>query len=182
MRRLPIASGILFFIIFSTSLLAGQAGRPHFGFSAGLGLPKIPLSQFRTPVSFLASGMVYMPVYARMGIQMDGNALTTVSMGTVNRAEDDFKFDLIWASASLTYRMRGLMESRAALMAGFGVYRIDRRIDRRNDRLDTSGFTLGMSQWMKPGGRGGYFEIRWHLLFKPEDNPQVLTLTYGFLL
>jgi hypothetical protein len=182
MKRTRTVFVILLLSFFSMSLFGKPSSRPHFGLAGGIGLPKIPISHFRTPISFLAGGMIHIPVFAKFGLQVDGYGLTTVSLGTVNNSDAKLTFDLVWGSTALTYQMRGFMESRAAIMAGLGMYRLYQRFDTRKDVLNTLGFNLGLSQWMRPGRRGGFFEIRWHLLFEPSDNPQVLTLTYGILL
>ncbi|MBN2340883.1 MAG: hypothetical protein JXR45_05305 [Deltaproteobacteria bacterium] len=156
--------------------------RIHAGFAGGIGLPKIPISHFRNPISFLAGGMVNVPVTSKIGFQVDGYALTTVSLGTVNKSDGKLSFNLVWGSANLAYQIRGYMGSHSAVLAGLGLYHLKQQFDNRKDTLDTLGLNIGLSQWMKMRKIGGFFEVRWHLLFKPSDSPQVLTLTYGLFL
>jgi hypothetical protein len=173
----------LFFIISALGVnsLTGAFRSVSLGVSAGIGFPKIPYSQFNTPVSVLGNGMVHFSFLGKWGIQADGNALTTFSLGKVNQAQGDLQFDVYWGSLALTYKMTGFMRNRSALIAGVGKYYLTQQISRGTEKIQTAGMNLGLSNWMIGPKWRGYFEVRWHLLFKPSENPQILTLTYGWL-
>ncbi|NQT26732.1 hypothetical protein HQ585_15355 [candidate division KSB1 bacterium] len=179
MKRIQLL--LIISILCASGLYA--APRPiSFGVSAGIGLPKIPLSQFRSPISVLASGMTHVSFTEKWGIQVDGNALTTFSLGTVNKVDSDLQFDIYWGSVSLTYKLKGLMRNRSNLIAGIGNYYLTQQFNHGKEEIQTTGMNLGISSWMTHRRWRGYFEARWHLLFKPSENPQVLTVTYGWLL
>jgi hypothetical protein len=182
MQKIRTVFFLIFISVFSATLLAEPMSRIHTGFAGGIGLPKIPISHFRNPISFLAGGMINVPVTAKWGLQIDGYGLTTVSLGTVNKTDGKLTFNLVWGSADLAYQIRGYLGSRSAILVGVGMYHLKQQFDQRKDTLNTLGLNIGISQWMKTRKVGGFFEVRWHLLFKPSDNPQVLTLTYGLLL
>lgn len=149
--------------------------------STGFGLPKIPVSQYRPPVSLLAGMDMSALLSNKIGLQAGAYALKTFSLGTVNDAPDLLIFDVYWASLALMYQLRGMMEDdRTALLIGGGYYNIDQRFKIRRDKLSTPGFNLGLSHVTRHKKYTGKFEIRWHLLFEPGDNPQWATVTYGF--
>lgn len=171
----------VFFFLIAAACLNAESGPVHFGAAAGIGLPKIPVSHFRTPLSVLAGGMGHVSVAERFGIQLDGYALTTFSLGTVNRAGGDLQFDILWGSLAMSYRFRGFMNNRSAVLAGFGRYHLVQQFDFDREVVRTGGVNLGLSNWMiRPTWRG-MFEVRWHLLFRPSENPQMLTLTLGWI-
>lgn len=170
-------------ILFSQTLVLSQTGKPFEAcVSAGIGLPKIPISQYRSPISLLAGVDVTAKLTQKIGIQAGGYGLTTISMGTVNNAEDNLNYDLMWTSMSLLYQLRGAMQDRSMLILGGGYYKLDQQFDLRRDKLTTAGFNLGLSHIMTHRKFSGKLEFRWHLLFKPSDNPQILTITYGILM
>lgn len=172
---------ILFIIMIIALGLRAESRPLAWGLSAGIGLPKIPVSHYRTPISVLGSAMGHVSLIGRFGVQIDGNALTTFSLGSVNQAEGDLQFDLYWGSFALTYRVRGFMDNRSAILAGIGPYDLTQEFDQDREALRTTGVNLGFSNWTVGSAWRGIFEVRWHLLFEPSENPQMLTLTFGWL-
>lgn len=171
---------VLFVILSINGSYAGPLP-VSFGISAGIGLPKIPVSQFRTPISVLGGCMGHVSVLPKWGIQIDGNALTTFSLGTVNQAGGDLKFEILWGSLALTYQLKGLIRSRSNLILGIGKYYLTQQFDQAEESIQPSGMNLGFSNWMAGRKWRGILEVRWHMLFRPGEDPQVLTITYGWL-
>lgn len=155
--------------------------RLHLGLGGGFGLPKISYSQYRTPISFLVNGSLPVQVKSPVWVQATGGALTTIHMGTVNDSDDDMRFNLTWAGLEGMYRLRYDFHADAFVTAGLGYYHLSQLYDGNEDILNTTGFTLALVNWSFGPKWNSTLEIRWHLLFEPEENPQVLTITFGVL-
>ena len=148
----------------------------------GLGLPKIPFSQYRTPISFLLNGSLPVKVVPAFWLQATGGALTTVHLGSFNSSDKDMRFNLTWAGLEGMYRIRYSFQGEAFITAGLGEYHLSQLFDEKEDVLNTLGFSLALVNWNLGSKHKSVFSLRWHILFEPDDNPQVATVTMGFLL
>lgn len=149
----------------------------------GMGLPKIPFSEFRTPISVLGGASIHVRLVERLMAQLSGYGLYSFSLGTVNiEGTGDLKFNLLYTDADMLYRIlsRGMSESFVA--GGIGIYNLNQQFNLDVDKLTTLGMNIGIVQWSTTRRMKYTFEVKWHLLFKPSPTPQVLTLTFGFLL
>lgn len=154
----------------------------HAGLAVGFGLPKISFSQFRTPISVLGGGSVNLRLMNRIVLQAGGYGLHTFSLGKINRQEGELIFDLVWASVDLMYRMRGGFSAESFVLLGGGGYHFTKQFGFDKIIVDTPGLSLGISQWFYRKSWSSVLEIKWHLLFRPSDHPQVLTVTFGLML
>lgn len=156
--------------------------RIHSGCGAGFGLPKIPLSRYRSPVSITAGLFINYRILNRLAVQTDGGILTTFSLGTVDQTDSPLRYDQWWTSLSCLYRLRGAVRNESFVAAGGGLYHLSQQFDNDEDALYTAGMNLGIVNWHRTGWGRSYLDVRWHLLFQPSPNPQVLTLTFGIML
>ena len=155
--------------------------RLHGGVSAGLGLPKIPFSHFRTPVSLVGSGMLNYRLGRKIVVQVEGGGLTTINLGTAGREQGELKFNFLWSSFDLLWRARGRIRNESFFAGGIGYYQLAQQFDDDKDNLNTMGINLGLISWTLRNRWTSLFDVRWHLLFEPSNNPQVLTLSFGVL-
>jgi hypothetical protein len=154
----------------------------RFGISAGLGLPKIPIAQFRAPVSVLGGGMVNLRFMQKMALQINGYGLHTFSLGTINNRNDKLRFDVAWISADLQRHIGGIITNETFISLGLGQYMLSRQYENDVDDLNTIGLNVGWISWSYHGRWSSSLELRWHLLFNPSDKPQIVTITFGLLL
>ena len=63
----------------------------RLGISAGLGLPKIPISQFRAPISVMGGTSVTIRFVRKMALQLNGYGLYTFSLGTITNQNDKLR-------------------------------------------------------------------------------------------
>ena len=154
----------------------------RLGISAGLGLPKIPFAQFRAPVSILGGGSVNIRFVRKMALQINGYGLYTFSLGTINNRDDKLRFDLVWVSADLFRHIGGFIANESYVALGLGHYSLFRQYEDDIDNLNTTGLNIGWISWSSHNKWNSTLEIRWHLLFKPSDKPQIVTITFGLLL
>ena len=82
-RVLPFGLFILFcgILVDNTCAQSRQLRWFHAGISAGFGLPKIPFSHFRTPVSVEGGAAMNVRLLNKWLIQLDGYVLHTFSLG-----------------------------------------------------------------------------------------------------
>lgn len=153
-----------------------------FGFSAGLGLPKIPISQFRAPVSVLGGGSATVRFIRKMALQINGYGLYTFNLGTVTNRNDKLRFDLAWVSTDLLRYIGGIISNESFVALGLGQYSLYRQYENDQDILKTMGLNIGWINWSYHNRWNSTLEVRWHLLFHPSDKPQILTITFGLLL
>ncbi len=172
---------LLLFLTF-TSKEIYSAPRIHAGLSAGFGLPKIPISYFRTPFSLLAGGKLNCRLSRKLALEGEGCALYTFNMGTASGEKGKLRFNLVWGSFIFAYRINSDIEKESFLMLGFGEYHLSQQFNKEKTVLVTPGFSLGLAAWKYRRRLSTVFELRWHLLFRPSNNPQVLTLTFGVML
>ena len=159
-----------------------QTSGTGIGMTAGFGLPKIPISRFRSPISIVGTGFLnYRPVQ-KVFLQVTGGALYTFSLGTMDSREGELKFNLIWGSLDAAYHLRGAIRNESFFLMGVGRYHLSQKFDEKETALNTIGINLGLVNWMHRGRFSAVIDIRWHLLFKPSPNPQVATLTLGIIL
>ena len=159
-----------------------QSQRFHTGLSIGFGLPKMPFSHFRMPVSILGGGALNYRLSNKWCVQADGYGLYTFSLGTVTGREGKLRFNLAWVSLDLLRHFRGALQNENFILVGFGYYYLSQQFDDDEDILNTTGFSLGMVDWRHWKRWSMFTEIRWHLLFHPSPKPQVFTVTLGILL
>lgn len=152
------------------------------GINIGIGLPKIPISHYRTPFSICGGIFTYFGITPRFALQVSGNGLYTFNLGSVLKDKSTLKFNLIWSDVCLDYKMKFSMNTETYLSSGIGFYKLFQQFDDDKDKVKTTGFTVGIITNSLHRKNIIQFEIRWHLLFKPEPKPQVLTVKIGFLL
>lgn len=169
------------FMIISVSMVSGKS-LPNAGLAAGIGLPKIPLTHFRMPVSLTGKGFLDWQWHSRFGSHMDIGALTTFSLGTTDGRNGKLRFDLIWTTLNLTYRLRGDFRNTSHLVMGGGMYFLSQKFDDDTDSRKTPGLDIGLTNLRQGRGIAMYWGLRWHLLFNPDPKPQVAILTFGLLL
>ncbi len=160
----------------------GSMKTVRFGVSAGLGLPKIPIAQFRAPVSVTGGGSVNIRFVRKMALQINGFALHTFSLGTINNRNDRLCFNVEWASADLLRHIGGIISNESFVALGLGRYHIYRQYENDLDNLNTFGLSIGWIGWSYHSRWNSALEVRWHLLFNPSDKPQIVTITFGLLL
>ena len=175
---------LLFLFLFSTfaSKKIYCASHIRAGFSVGLGLPKIPLSYFRTPFSILGGGHLNYRVNRKLALMGGGYGLYTFNMGTASGQKSELRFNLLWGSLTFAYQINDNIDKESFLLLGFGEYHLSQQFSREETVLDTPGFNLGLSMWKHRRRLSTVFEVKWHLLFRPSNNPQILTLTFGIIL
>ena len=156
--------------------------RFHTGISVGFGLPKMPYSHFRMPVSVEGGAALNFRFANKWLIQVDGYGLHTFNLGSASDLEGELRFDLAWVSFELMRSMRGFLRDENFIVAGIGRYHLSQQFDNDKDNLNTMGISLGVADWRHWQRWSMVSEIRWHLLFDPDPKPQVLTVTFGILL
>jgi len=184
-RKFQVGLFLLCFCILADQKISGSPlirGRAHAGLSVGFGLPKIPISPFRSPISVLGGGSLNFRLSRKIALQCDGFGLYTFDLGTGSSQGGKLRFNLTWISLDVLYHLRGLIRSESFVLAGLGGYHLSQQFDEDETILDTMGFNLGLVHWTHWRRWSGVFEVRWHLLFQPSDSPQVLTVTFGLLL
>jgi len=154
----------------------------HANISIGLAYPQIPLSQFRPPIGITGTIGMQWFLQDRWALYISGNGLNTYSLGTVTGTKATLKYDVLWIAGNIQYRITSDFNKQNMLSTGLGLYKLHRQLDLDIDRVNTPGISLGFISNTFHRRFGGMFEIRWHLLFKPKDNPQILTVTYGILI
>jgi len=162
------------------SQLLGQGGvrRLSAGLSAGIGMPKLTLSEYHSPVSILSSLMIHVTPPGPLDLQVNGFGLTTFSLGKVHGTGGNPRFDFAALSLDVMKSIGGAWTRDSFILAGLGRYRV-----RQNSGTETcTGFQLGLVSGSRMGALKTFFEVRWHLLLHPESDPQVLTLTLGLRL
>lgn len=154
----------------------------RFGISAGVGLPKIPIAQFRAPISILGGGSMNIRFVRKMAFQVNGYGLYTFSLGTMTNRNEKLRFDLAWVSADLLRHIGGVITDESFVALGLGRYSLYRQYENDLDNLNTTGMNIAWISWSYHGKWNSALEIRWHLLFNPSDKPQIVTITFGLLL
>ena len=184
-RRFLRGMGVLvfcFLIVQDVSHASVVSRRVHGGLSVGMGLPKIPLSRFRSPVSVTGGVSLSFRLMRRIGIQTGGYGLYTFNLGTRDGQDGELRFNLAWFSVDVLGHLGGVVKSESFVLVGLGGYHLSRQIEADETIQDTMGLNLGLAHWQHWLRWSSVLEVRWHLLFRPGDNPQVLTLTFGVLL
>ena len=90
-------------------------------------------------------------------------------------------FNMIWGNLCLDYKLRASLHSESHVSTGIGYYNLYQQFDDDKDQVNTAGFTIGVITNRFGTKIISQFEVRWHLLFKPEPNPQVLTVKFGLV-
>lgn len=185
MRHKTFLTGIVITILFISMTVFAQRPQEEknvrFGISAGLGLPKIPFGQFRTPISVIGEGSLTFRFVHRWGIRLGGGALQTFSIGRINDQAGELKYNLILGTAGLMYRLGGPFGGESFITGGPGFYRLIQQFGGDEETYETMGLSIGLVQWNYRRTWSNSFELKWHFLFEPSDNPQVLTITFGIL-
>lgn len=151
------------------------------GFTAGIGIPKLPTSNFRTPVSVYTGINAQSWLKGKIGVRASASALYTFSLGTSTKESGTLKFSLLYGNLDLMYRISQTRISESAFVAGLGRYSVNQQIHENKSDWATSGFSMGIVSWRQHRKLRSQFELRWHLLFEPESEIQFLTLGYGIL-
>ncbi|HHS12342.1 MAG TPA: porin family protein [bacterium] len=174
---------ILYLCLLTSGSLAGEVRtrRFHAGLSAGFGLPRIPWGTFHTPLSVTTDAFVSMRIGDGWALGVDAGGLHTFNINAVTANKDKLRFNLIWVSSNALFRINRSLLVESFILAGAGVYRLDQALNEEGDTLNTPGINLGIVGWRYYRRWGTVLEIRWHFLFRPSSNPQVLTVSAGFL-
>jgi len=175
---------ITLFTLFSGSGLSQSPWIRNWngGVSVGIGLPKMPLSQFRNPVSILGGGFVNYRVMPSILFQLEGYGLHTFSFGTVDNSDGKLRYNLVWTSLAVMKRLRRPGRNETFLAVGFGRYRLLQQFNAKKDNISTAGISIGLVNWSLLRRVRMVTDFRWHLLFRPDPDPQVLMINFGFLL
>ena len=184
-KRQRIITILVLFSFFVVGLCHAQLSewrRVHAGPQIGFGLPKIPFSEFRAPISVLGGGFVYCHLFHRFGIEASGYGLYTFNLGSPSGRTSELKFNLTWGSVDILYNVRRRLNNRSFIFAGLGQYYLDQQMNEDIENLTTTGLCLGIANWRYGKKIRLVNEIRWHLLFHPDPKPQILTVTLGLLL
>ena len=160
-----------------------QVGNNLFspGINFGIGLPKVPIGRYHTPVAICGGILTYVHITHRIAIQASGNALYTFNLGSVLKKTSKLRFNLIWGNVCFNYKVKKAVNKESYFSPGIGYYSLFQQFDYDKNDLTTSGFNLGIVTHTYRKNIISQFEIRWHLLFNPEPKPQVLTVKFGFL-
>jgi hypothetical protein len=177
-----IRIGIVGMVLTALPILAQMNDGFRIGISGGIGFPKISYTNYRLPVSVLTGIHGQQPLGEKWMLRAETFGLTTIHFGTWNGSHLPLKFNLLWASLNGCFRMTGYFGSSSWLTAGIGGYSLDQRFGEKTARLRTSGINIGLSTRQSGMTNRMLIDIRWHLLFRPSPNPQVFTITLGFLL
>lgn len=156
--------------------------RVHAGIAAGFGLPSNFYSRFRSPISVLGGGLLNYRVANAYVLQVDGYGLYTFNLGTIDGRGGELRFNLLWTSLDLLRSMKRAAKGESFVAGGVGAYHLSQQFDANETIVNTAGFQLGLVDWRQHARWRSVVEIRWHLLFRPTSNPQVLTVTFGVLL
>jgi hypothetical protein len=154
----------------------------HIDCLIGLAYPQIPLSEFRPPIGITGQIRLVLQLHPKWMVAAGFHGMKTYSLGTVTGRDIPFKFNMTWGSLSIDYRMGGDFGKLNYISAGPGLYSLNRRFDFQKDHVDTPGLHIGYVNRSPHPKFGTVFDIRWHVLFEPNDNPQVLTMTFGIIL
>jgi len=161
---------------------SSELRRFHVNLSGGFGLPKIPFSHFRTPISVLGGTGLNFRLFDNWLVQANGYALYTFNMGTAHGEGGELKFNVAWATFDILRRLRGVYRHSNFILAGVGQYHLMQQFESQEDNLNTTGICLGLVDWRHWTRFSMVTEIRWHLLFDPSPQPQILSITLGILL
>lgn len=152
------------------------------GFNFGIGIPKIPISHYRTPIAICGGIVTYFGITSRFAFQVSANGLYTFNLGSVIQGNNKLKFNLFWGDICFDYKLKFSLNTDSYISPGIGYYNLFQQFDDAKDDLTTFGLTVGLLTNNYGRKNITQFEIRWHLLFHPESKPQVLTIKFGFLL
>ena len=178
-----LTSLLIILMAASVGQAAFQAESPvHFAIGAGIGYPQIRLSQFRTPIAVTATMGIHWRIMNKWALSGSANALRSFSLGTITGEKATLKFNTIWGSLNLEYMIGGNYHRASFISVGSGFYHLDRQIDREIDQVKTPGLSLGLVTHTALIKRATALRMTWHLLFRPDDQPQILTLTLGILI
>lgn len=172
---------VLMTMMVSVSLASVQDRALSGGVQFGFGLPKAPY-RFRMPISVTGGVMLNYQLNDKIQFQSTANTLTSFDLGTIDGKDGDLKFDLNWVNLSGLYKVRGKFSVGSYLLLGAGYYQLNQKFDNSHDKLNTYGFVLGISNNQLSRKVKTVFDLKWHLLFEPSPQPQLLTVTFGILL
>jgi len=176
---------ILLLVLITSSICMGQStdrGIFHVGLSAGMGLPQIPISEFRSAISVTGGGLANLRISSNWMIQADLYGLYSFGLGTMTGTKKKLKFNLLWGSMNLMYAIRKTITGESFVSMGFGQYNLDQCFGTEELSLKTAGMNIGIINHRHWRRVSGVFEIKWHLLFRPSSNPQCLVMTLGFMI
>ncbi|MBN1895932.1 hypothetical protein JW906_15705 [bacterium] len=169
---------LLFILLAGAPCVRGDGRRISAGVSAGIGMPKLALSEYHSPLSILSGLMIHVSPPGPLDLQINGFGLTTFSLGKVHGTGDDPRFDLAAVTLDVMKSVGGAWTRSSFILAGAGKYRV-----RQNSGTETcTGLQLGLVSGSRVGAMNAFFEVRWHLLLHSGPDPQVLTLTLGLRL
>ncbi len=174
---------VILLLFFLPALLLSEVPENMFGtgFHIGFGMPKTPY-KYRNPISLTGGLNLHKSIAKRFMLQVNGNALTTFHLGTVNNTDGDLTFDLLWGSVNALYKVSGRFTVNSYIGVGGGLYRLYQKYDNDVTNTDTYGINLGLCSFRPYSRVKTFFDMRWHLIFEPDPMPQLLTVTFGFLL
>ena len=179
----PIANRVQAMVLFTALLclsvsLPAQDQRFHAGATAGIGLPKIPVSQWRSPLSVAGTLFVNAKITPRFLVQLNGGGLYTFSLGSIDSRSGALRFNLIWGSLDLGIKLRSTMRNETFFIAGGGEFYLSQQFTTETEQY-TQGLCLGLTHWTHSRTVSAVFELRWFFLFEPSPHPQVATLMLG---
>lgn len=177
----------LCFLLFILNIQHGAAQvtsfrKVHFGLYAGLGLPRVPFSLFHPPISILGGGMANIQVMRRFFLQIDGLGLYTINLGTLTGEKKELRYNLYGGSFNFLYAISRSIASETFITVGMDNFNLSQKFDTDEEKLTTWGINLGLAYWRHYTRWSSIVELRWHFLFDPNPNPQMLLITFGVLL
>jgi len=152
------------------------------GITAGVGLPKMPLSTFRNPISIMGGGFVNYRMAHSFLLQVEGYGLYTFNFGTVDNSDGTLRYNMVWTSLTAMKGVQGPGRHETFIAVGVGGYHLNQQFNAKKDDINTAGINIGLINWWPMRRIPFVADFRWHLLFKPDPNPQVFMIHFGFLL
>ena len=184
-KQKGVAAGVLILCVCLSVPVAAQryaGGKTHAGLTVGAGLPKVPFSLYHPPVSVCASIWAQTALSAKFSVRAGGLLLHTFNLGTVTGENRELRFDLGGGSLELFYLISRDPYSEQAVGAGVGRYFLNQAIDEKIYKRSVYGIHIGFCRWVHHAKFSNSFEIKWILLNHPAPRPQVLIITFGWLL
>jgi len=185
MKRAVCLVSVIVLLAAGNSVLLSQESKPSIfsaGLYAGIGLPKVSYSVYRPPFSLTAGLHVFLKTSGRTAVRACVNYLYTIDLGTITDDEYDLAFTAAWVSAEAMYMLRGRMFDQSFVSLGVAKYSLMRDLQGTKSETAPAGVNLGLFQINHRGKWNSTVDVRWHLLFNPDSNSQMLTITFGWAL
>lgn len=174
MKRILVASALMFFVVAIAAMPVHAQRRSAIGFAAGATVPIGDLGD-ATSTGFHALGTLSISGTAStpLGFRIDGmyNSLSGKSSGPdVN----------IWTvNGNLVYAFPGGTTATPYLIGGAGWY--NSKADGAEDSSNDLGINAGIGARFALSGFSTFAEVRFHNIFSDPNSAQMIPLTFGVL-